>query len=88
MSFCRRAKRNDRLVTVHTSIARGEVWCKKQSFPGLPQTATSVTEEEENEDDNEKNPKSRMKNICSSRDTKVHKSLESIACAKHGSVDP
>ena len=60
---------------MHTSIARGDVWCKKQSFPGLPQTARSVTEEE----DDEKIGKSRMRNICSSRNAKIHISLEGIA---------
>ena len=44
-------ERNDCLVTIHTSIARGDVWCKKQSFLGLPQTARSVIDEEEEDDD-------------------------------------
>ena len=37
-------------MTMHTSITHGGV-CKKQSFPGLPQTTRSVTEEEDEEDD-------------------------------------
>ena len=32
----------------------GDVWCKKQSFPGLLQTARSVTEEEDEKDDDKK----------------------------------
>ena len=47
---------NDCLVTMHTSIARGDVWCKNCSFSALPQRARPVTEEEEEEDD-EKNRK-------------------------------
>ena len=47
-------ERNDCWVTVHTSIARGDVWCKKQSFPGLPQTSRCVTEEEEDKKKREK----------------------------------
>ena len=64
-------ERNDRLVTMHTSIARGDVWCKKQSFPGLPQTARFVTEEEE-EDDDEKIGNSHVRRICSIRNAKLH----------------
>ena len=44
-------ERNNRLVTMHTSIAGGDIWCKKQSFLGLPQTARSVTDEEEDDDE-------------------------------------
>ena len=46
-------EKNDHLMTMHTSIACGDVWCKKQSFPGLPQTARSVTEEEEEEEEDD-----------------------------------
>ena len=62
-------ERNDRLVTMHTSIARGDVWCKKQSIPGLPRF---VTEEEENgeEDDDEKIGNSPVRKICSSGKSK------------------
>ena len=66
-------ERNDRLVTMHTSIARRDVWCKKQFFPGLPQTARSVTDEEEEEDDDdEKNEKSRVRKIGFSRNAQIH----------------
>ena len=41
----------NRLVTMHTSIARGDVWCKYQISPALPQGPRSLTEEEEEEDD-------------------------------------
>ena len=43
----------DRLVTVHTSIARGDVWCKYQISPALPQGARSFTEEEEEEEEDD-----------------------------------
>ena len=43
---------------MHTSIARGDVWCKNWSFSALPQSDRPVTEEEEDEvekeDDDEK----------------------------------
>ena len=42
---------------MHTSISRGNVLCKNQSCPVLPQSARAVTEEEdeeEEEDDDEK----------------------------------
>ena len=44
---------------MRTSIARGDVWCKKQSFPALLQSARPVTEEKE-EDDDEKIGKYRL----------------------------
>ena len=44
-------EKNDRLVTMHTSIARGDVWCKNQSFSALPQSARPVTEEEKDEEE-------------------------------------
>ena len=70
---------HDRLVTMHTSIASGVVcWCKYQLSPALPQGARSLTEEDE-EDDDKKKKKSRMRNICSSGNTKVSTSLEGIA---------
>ena len=65
------------LVTMHTSIAHGDVWCKYQICPALPQGARSLTEEEE--DDVEKIQKLRMRKICSSVNTKVSTSLEGIA---------
>ena len=43
-------ERNDHLVMMHTCIACGDDWCKKQ-FPGLPQSARSVAEEEDKEDE-------------------------------------
>ena len=46
---CVEQERNDCLVTMHTFITHGDVWCKKQSFPKLPQTARSVTDEEEDD---------------------------------------
>ena len=67
----------NRLVTMHTSIARGDVWCKYQICPALPQDARSLTEEEE--DDDEKIQKSSMEKNCSSLNTKVSTSLEGIA---------
>ena len=67
----------DRLVTMHTSIARGDVWCKYQIFPALPQGARSLTEEEEDDDD--KKSKNCVWEVCSSGDTKGFTSLESIA---------
>ena len=48
----------NRLVTMHTSIARGDVWCK---YLALPQGARSLTEEEE--DDDKIIQKSRMRKI-------------------------
>ena len=38
---------------MHTSIARGDVWCKNWSFSALPQSARPVTEEEEDEEEEE-----------------------------------
>ena len=68
------------LVTMHTSITRGDVWCKYQISPALPQGARSLTEEEEEEDDDdEKIQKSRMRKNCSSVNAKVSTSLEGIA---------
>ena len=76
-------------MTVHTSIARGDVWCKYQISPALPQGARSLTEEEEEEkeeeeeeeeeDDDERIQKSRMRKICSSGNTKASTSLKGIA---------
>ena len=69
-------------MTVDTSIARGGVWCKYHISPALPQGARSFTEEEEEEkeeDDDEKIQKSRMRNICSSGNTKASTSLKGIA---------
>ena len=40
-------------MTIHTSIARGDVWYKNQSFSALPRSARPVTEEEEEEEDEE-----------------------------------
>ena len=73
-------------MTVHTSIAREDVWCKYQISPALPQDARSLTEEEEEEeeeedddDDDERIQKSRMRKICSSGNTKATTSLKGIA---------
>ena len=69
-------------MTVHTSIARGNVWGKYQISPALPQGARSLTEEEEEEeeeDDDERIQKSRMRKICSSGDKKASTSLKGIA---------
>ena len=69
-------------MTVHTSIDRGDVWCKYQISPALPQGARSFTEEEEEEeedDDDEKIQKSRMRKNCSSGSTKASTSLKGIA---------
>ena len=38
---------------MHTSIARGDVWCKYYSFSALPQSARPVTEEEDEEEEEE-----------------------------------
>ena len=46
-------QRIDRLGTMHTSIARGNVLCKNQTGPALPLSASSVTEEEEEEEDDD-----------------------------------
>ena len=43
----------NRLVTMHTSITRGDVWCKYQICLALPQGARSLTEEEKEEDDDD-----------------------------------
>ena len=68
-------------MTVHTSIARGDVWCKYQISPALPQAARSLTEEEEEEeeDDDERIQKLRMRKICSSGNKKASTSLKGIA---------
>ena len=65
-------ERNDRLV--HTSITHGDIWCKKQSFSGLPQTARSVTEEEDEEeeaDDDEKIGNLHVRKVCFSANLKL-----------------
>ena len=72
-------------MTVHTSIARGDVWCKYYSFSALPQSARPVTEEEdeeeeeEEEDDDEKIGKSRVRKNCSSGNVKIPISQKGIA---------
>ena len=70
-------------MTTHTSIARGDVWCKNQSLSALPQSARPVTEEQEDEeeedDDGEKIGKSRVRKNCSSRNAKIPRSLKGIA---------
>ena len=68
-------------MTMHTSIGRGDVWCKNQSFPALPQSARPVTEEEEEdeEDDDEKIGKSRVRKNCSSGNAKIPISPKCIA---------
>ena len=38
---------------MHTSISRGNVLCKNQSCPVLPQSARAVTEEEDEEEEEE-----------------------------------
>ena len=72
-------KRNDCLVTMHTSIARGDVWCKNYPFSALPQSARPVTEEEEKNEDDEKIGKARVKKNCSSGNAKIPISLKGIA---------
>ena len=74
-------EKSNRLVTMHTSIARGDVWCTYQICLALPQGARSFTEEEEEEedDDDERIQKSLMRKICSSVNTKMSTSLEGIA---------
>ena len=62
-------------MTVHTSIARGDVWCKNLSFSALPQSARPVTEED---DDDEKIGKSRVRKNCSSGNAKIPISLKDI----------
>ena len=73
---------------MHTSIARGDVWCKNQSFSALPQSARPVTEEEEEDeeeeeeeedDDDEKIGKSRVRKNFSSGDAKILISQKGIA---------
>ena len=71
---------------MHTSVARGDVWCKNESLSALPQSARPVTEEEEDEeeeeeedDDDEKIGKSRVRKNCSSRNAKILISLKGIA---------
>ena len=56
---------------MHTSIVRGNVLCKNQTCPALPQSARSVTEE----DDDEKIGNLRGTKICSCGETKVSISL-------------
>ena len=34
---------------MHTSITGGDVWCKKQSVPVLPQSVTEEKDEEKNQ---------------------------------------
>ena len=63
-------KEIDRLVTMHTSIARGDVWCKYQISPALPQGARLLTEEEE-EDDDEKIQKSSLASQTLTREERV-----------------
>ena len=41
-------------MTMHTSITRGDVWCKKQSFPG---------EDEDKEDDDKEIENSRVRKL-------------------------
>ena len=72
-------EKSNRLVTMHTSIARGDVWCRYQICLALPQGARSFTEEEEEEDDDERMQKSRMRKMYSSVNTKMSTSLEGIA---------
>ena len=72
LSRYRRARKIDRLVTMHTSIARGDVWCKYQIFPALPQGARPLTEEEE-EDDDKKIQKLRMGSLLQRRHEGVYK---------------
>ena len=67
---------------MHTSIARGNVLCKNQNCPLLPQSARAVTEEEEEEDeeeehddDDEKVGNLRATKFCSPGETKVRISL-------------
>ena len=67
----------DRLVTMHTSNASGDVWCKYQLSTAVPQGARSLTEKDK--EDDEKIQKSRMRKICSSGNTKESTSLEGIA---------
>ena len=74
----------NRLVTMHTSIAHGDVWCKYEISPAPPQGARSLTEEKEEEeekddDDDQKIQKLRMRNICSSVNMKVSTTLEGTA---------
>ena len=72
-------------MTVHTSIARGDIWCKYQLSSALPRGARSLTEEEEEEeeedDDDERIQTSRMRKICSSGNTKASISLK-MQCAR------
>ena len=62
---------------MHTSIARGNVFCKNQNFPVLPQSSRPVTEEEEDEeeeeeeDDDEKVGTLRATKFCSPGETNV-----------------
>ena len=68
---------------MHTSIARGDVWCKNESLSTLPQSARPVTEEEDEEeeedDDDEKIGKWRVRKNCSSGKAKIPISLKGIA---------
>ena len=55
---------------MHTSIARGNVLCKNESCPVLPQSSRAVTEEEdEEEEDDDENL--RATKFCSPGETKV-----------------
>ena len=69
---------------MHTSIARGDVWCKNYPFSALPQSARPVTEEEEEdeeeeeEDDDEKIGKSHVRKYYSSGNAKIPISLKGI----------
>ena len=58
----------DRLVTMHTSIASGDVWCKYQISPALSQGARSLTEEKE-----EKSKKAYEKNLLQRKHEGVYK---------------
>ena len=69
----------NRLVAMHTSIARGDDWSKYKICLALPQGARSFTEEEEEEDDDGRFQKSRMRKMFSSVNTKMSTSLEGIA---------
>ena len=53
-------EKSNHLVMMHTSIARGDVWCKYHICLALPQGARSFTEEEEEEEDMTKGSKNRV----------------------------
>ena len=48
---------------MHTSISRGNVLCKNQSCPVLPQSARAVTEEEDEEEEEEEDDDEKLE-IC------------------------